>query len=436
VTEHVPPQNLEAEAHVLGAMLLSPGAIGAVSDIVQADDFYRDSNAKIYRAALTLHGRGEPVDAITLTDHLDAQGELEQVGGRVKLYELAALVPATANAAHYARIVHETATLRGLIRAGSEIARLGWERPGETEKLVEQAEGLVYELANHRRHAQAVDLPGEVERVYGELVALQEAGPRDLVGLPSGLHDLDVMTRGFRPGDLTVIAARTGVGKSALALYVGLKLATAAVPVAFFSLEMSETELIMRAISLRSGISHDRLERADLTPEEWRKVADACEWLVTAPITLWTDGSIRPSRVRSDVRKWRSQHPGDAVVIVDYLQLLTPDDRSDSRATDVAQISRTLKTTAMETGAHVIALSQLRRPVTQNDRPHLHELRESGAIENDSSVVVLIHRTDEKPGEAELIVAKNRHGRTGVVNVAWNGERMRFSNLLREVKAA
>src|SRR5436305_8808018 len=202
----VPPQNLEAEESVLGAMMLSPGAIGAVSEIVDAGDFYRESHAKIYRSALALYAKGEPVDAITLTDQLEERGELDDVGGRVRLHELAALVPATANSAHYARIVREMATLRGLIRAGGEISRLGWERPGEAGDLVDQAEQIVFDLSQQRVTGEFTHIDLLLKESFERITALYEAGV-DVTGTPSGYKDLDRLTSGFQPGNLIIIAA-------------------------------------------------------------------------------------------------------------------------------------------------------------------------------------------------------------------------------------
>src|SRR5213595_31363 len=219
-----PPQNLEAEESVLGAMLLSPGAIGAVSEILDAVDFYRESHAKIYRAALALYAKGEPVDAITLTDQLEERSELEDVGGRVRLHELAALVPATANASHYARIVRETATLRGLIRAGGEISRLGWERPGEAGDLVDRAEQVIFDLSQQRVTGEFTHIDQLLKESFERITSLYEAGA-DVTGTASGYRDLDRLTSGFQPGNLIIIAARPSMGKSALALCMATNLA-------------------------------------------------------------------------------------------------------------------------------------------------------------------------------------------------------------------
>src|SRR5690349_17705939 len=238
-----PPQNLEAEESVLGAMLLSPGAIGAVSEVLDAGDFYRESHAKIYRAALALYAKGEPVDAITLVDELEERSELEAVGGRVRLHELAALVPATANAAHYARIVREMATLRGLISAGGEIARLGWERPGETGDLVDQAEQVSFDLSQQRVSGEFTHIDQLLKESFERITTLYEAGA-DVTGTPSGYRDLDRLTSGFQPGNLIIIAARPSMGKSALALCMAANMAVRqGIPVGMFTLEMSKSEV-------------------------------------------------------------------------------------------------------------------------------------------------------------------------------------------------
>ena len=238
-TAPVPPQNLEAEESVLGAMLLSPGAIGAVSEVLDAGDFYRESHARIYRAALALYAKGEPVDAITLVDELEERGELEEVGGRVRIHELAALVPATSNAAHYARIVREMATLRGLIRVGSEIQRLGFERPGETAALVDRAEQSVFELSQARVTTEFTHIESLLKESFERITQLYEAGV-DITGVPSGFRDLDRLTSGFQPGNLVILAARPSMGKSALGLCMAANLAVRSeTPCALFTLEMS-----------------------------------------------------------------------------------------------------------------------------------------------------------------------------------------------------
>ncbi|MDQ3992844.1 MAG: replicative DNA helicase, partial [Actinomycetota bacterium] len=235
-TALVPPQNLDAEESVLGAMMLSPGAIGAVSEVLDAGDFYRESHARIYRAALGLFARGEPVDAITVADELEERGELEQAGGRLRMHELARLVPATANAGHYARIVREMAILRGLIHAGGEVARLGWERPGDAAELVDRAEHIVFELSQEQVSSEFTHIEELLKESFERITMLYEAG-EEVTGVPSGFRDLDRLTSGFQPGNLVIVAARPSMGKSALALCMAANLAVRKqVPVALFTL--------------------------------------------------------------------------------------------------------------------------------------------------------------------------------------------------------
>ncbi len=306
----VPPQNLEAEESVLGAMMLSPGAIGAVSEILDAGDFYRESHAKIYRAALALYAKGEPVDAITLTDELEERSELEDVGGRVRLHELAALVPATANAAHYARIVHETATLRGLIRAGSEISRLGWERPGETGDLVDRAEQIVFDLSQQRVTGEFTHIDQLLKESFERITALYEAGV-DVTGTPSGFRDLDRLTSGFQPGNLIIVAARPSMGKSALALCMAANLAVRhGVPVGLFTLEMSKAEVTQRLMCSEAKVESQRLRTGKLAPDDWPRLTAACDKLAKAPIYVDDTGSINMMEIRSKARRLKSRAPG------------------------------------------------------------------------------------------------------------------------------
>src|SRR5437764_5711859 len=263
----IPPQNLEAEESVLGAMMLSPGAIGAVSEILDASDFYRESHAKIYRAALALYAKGEPVDAITLVDELEERGDLDDVGGRVRIHELAALVPASANAGHYARIVREMATLRGLINAGSEISRLGWERPGEAGDLVDKAEQVVFDLSQARVTGECTHIDELLTEGFERITALYEAGA-DITGVPSGFRDLDRLTSGFQPGNLIIAAARPSMGKSALGLCMAASLAGRhQTPVAIFTMGLSQSEVTQRLMCCGAKGESNRPRTRKLGPD-------------------------------------------------------------------------------------------------------------------------------------------------------------------------
>src|SRR5436305_3534476 len=392
----VPPQNLEAEESVLGAMMLSPGAIGAVSEIVDAGDFYRESHAKIYRAAVALYAKGEPVDAITLTDQLEERSELEDVGGRVRLHELAALVPATANAAHYARIVHETATLRGLIRAGGEIARLGWERPGETGDLVDQAEQILYDLSQQRVTGEWSEIEELLKESFERITQLYESGV-DLTGTPSGFRDLDRLTSGFQPGNLIIGAARPSMGKSALALCMAANMGVRKnIPVGIFTLEMSKSEVTQRLMCSEAKVESQRLRNGKLAPDDWPRLTAACDKLAKAPIYVDDTGSINMMEIRSKARRLKSRHPDLGLIVVDYLQLMSSGVSAENRVQEVSQISRSLKILARDLDVPILALSQLSRAVEQrhDKRPILSALRESGSIEQDADLAIFIHRAE------------------------------------------
>jgi replicative DNA helicase len=387
-TAPVPPQNLDAEESVLGSMMLSPAAIGAVSEILDAGDFYRESHAKIYRAALALYARGEPVDAITLVDALEERGELEDAGGRDRIGELAALVPATANAAHYARIVHETATLRGLIRAGQEIARLGWEREGETIELVDRAEQLIFELSQSRVSSEFAHIEALLKESFERITALYEAG-EEVTGVPSGFRDIDRLTSGFQAGNLIIIAARPSMGKSGLALCMAANIGVRKeLPVALFTLEMSKSEVTQRLMCSEAKVESQRLRSGKLAADDWPRLTAACDKLAKAPIYVDDTGSITMMEIRSKARRLKSKEPNLALVIVDYLQLMTSGSNPENRVQEVSQISRNLKVLARDLEVPVIALSQLSRAVEQrhDKRPILSDLRESGCLPGDTRV--------------------------------------------------
>jgi replicative DNA helicase len=437
MTAPVPPQNLEAEESVLGAMLLSPGAIGAVSEIVDAGDFYRDSHGAIFRTALTLYGKGEPVDAITLIDALEERSELEAVGGRSRVHELAALVPATANAAHYARIVRETATLRGLIRVGGEIARLGWDRPGETPDLVDRAEQIMFELSQQRVSSEFSHIETLLKESFERITALYEAGA-EITGVPSGYRDLDRVTSGFQPGNLIIVAARPSMGKSALALCMAANLGVRhETPVALFTLEMSKAEVTQRLLCSEAKVESQRLRSGRLAADDWPRLVAAGDKLMKAPIYVDDTGSITMMELRSKARRLKSKLPTLGLIVVDYLQLMTSGSSAESRVQEVSQISRQLKVLARDLELPIVALSQLSRAVEQrhDKRPILSDLRESGSIEQDADIVAFVYRDEyyneesDQQGLAELIVAKHRNGPTDAVKLSFLKRYAKFADL-------
>ncbi|MBD0338696.1 MAG: replicative DNA helicase [Thermoleophilia bacterium] len=433
----VPPQNLDAEESVLGAMMLSPGAIGAVSEILDAGDFYRESHAKIYRAALALYAKGEPVDAITLVDELEERGELEDAGGRTRIHELAALVPATANAGHYARIVREMATLRGLIRIGGEIAHLGWERPGETDDLVDRAEQILFELSQSRVSGEFSHIEDLLKESFERITALYEAGA-ELTGTPSGFRDLDRITSGFQPGNLIIVAARPSMGKSALALCVAANVAVRhEIPVALFTLEMSKAEVTQRLMCSEAKVESQRLRTGKLAADDWPRLTAACDKLAKAPIFVDDTGSITMMELRSKARRLKSREHDLGLIVVDYLQLMTSGTNPENRVQEVSQISRQLKVLARDLDVPILALSQLSRAVEQrhDKRPILSDLRESGSIEQDSDVVMFIYRDEyyneesDQQGLAEVHVAKHRNGPTGSEKLSFLKRYAKFADL-------
>jgi replicative DNA helicase len=433
----VPPQNLDAEESVLGAMMLSPGAIGAVSEVLDAGDFYRESHAKVYRAALGLYARGEPVDAITLVDELEERGDLEGSGGRERIHELAALVPATANAAHYARIVREMATLRGLIRAGGEVSRLGWERPGDAQELVDQAEQIVFELSQSRVSTEFTHIESLLKDSFERITALYEAG-EDLTGVPSGFRDVDRITSGFQPGNLIIVAARPSMGKSALGLCMAANIAVRhQLPVALFTLEMSKSEVTQRLMCSEAKVESQRLRSGKLAADDWPRLTAACDKLAKAPIYVDDTGSITMMEIRSKARRLKTQEPTLSLIIVDYLQLMTSGASVENRVQEVSQISRQLKVLARDLDTPVLAMSQLSRAVEQrhDKRPILSDLRESGSIEQDADLVFFIYRDEyyneesDQQGLAEVICAKHRNGPTATEKLSFLKRYAKFADL-------
>jgi replicative DNA helicase len=434
----VPPQNLEAEESVLGAMLLSPVAVGTVSEILDASAFYRESHAKIYRAALALWGKGEPVDAITLADELDGRAELEEVGGQARVAELAALVPAASNVEHYARIVKEMATLRGLIRAGQEIVRLGQEREGEVTDLVDRAEQIVFELGQQKVTSDFSHIQVLLKESFERITHLYEAGA-EITGVPTGYKELDLLTSGFQPGNLVILAARPSMGKSGLGLCMAANLGVRhQTPVALFTLEMSKAEVTQRMMCSEAKVESQRLRTGRLAPDDWPRLTAACDRLMKAPIYVDDAGATTIMELRSKARRLKSREPGLGMIIVDYLQLMASDRNVESRVQEVSQISRALKVLARELEVPILAMSQLSRAVEQrhDKRPILSDLRDSGSIEQDADLVMFIYRDEyylgeesDQQGIAEVILAKHRNGPTGMVKLSWLRRYAKFADL-------
>jgi replicative DNA helicase len=447
-TAHVPPQNLEAERSVLGAMMVSAASLDPVfADVrLATDDFYRERHRVVYDAVKALYQRDEAVDALTVTEHLTQTGRLEDAGGRAEVQSLPDQVPAPGNARHYAGIVKQNALLRRLLAAAQEIQRSVHDREGEPQYLAEHAERLLFEAA-HREQAGDFKQLNEVLLSEVNRLELLASGDASVTGTPSGFVDLDSITGGFQPGNLIVIAARPGMGKSGAVINIADHVAREKrKPVAMFSLEMSEMEIAQRMIASRSRIPSDKLRKGNIK-QDWTRVLRAGNELEKA--RLWIDDSsdlgildLRAKARRLHASESAGDGEGLSLIIIDYLQLMRADDPRANRVEQVGQMSRGLKILARELEVPVIAVSQLSRAPEQrtgkDKRPILSDLRESGNIEQDADIVAFIYRDEyyddesEDAGIAELIVRKNRHGPTDTVRLAFKEPFASFSNLARE----
>jgi replicative DNA helicase len=436
---YVPPQNLEAEESVLGAMMVAETAVASVIvDVhLRDEDFYRQRHRIIFNAIHSLHSRGEPVDALTVTEQLTNLGELAEAGGKEFVSSLASTVPVAGNAEHYARIVKANAMLRRLLEASHKIQTSVRERAGEPRDLVEQAERMMFEVAHDTASQDFASITEILERETTRLEELSE-GKRELTGTPSGFADLDRITGGFQPGNLVIFAARPSMGKSAMVANMADFVAVEKKqPVAFFSLEMSETELAHRFLACRASIGGDKLRKGQVK-NDWSRILKASNQLESAPIWIDTSADLSILELRAKARRLYSKAGGLGLVIVDYMQLMRPDDPRISRVEQVGSISRGLKLLANELHVPVLALSQLSRAPEQrpDKRPMLSDLRESGNLEQDADVVCFIFRQEfyepenqDVAGLAEIIISKHRNGPIGKVELAFQAPYPRFRNL-------
>jgi replicative DNA helicase len=458
----VPPQNLEAEESVLGALMVSDVAVNPV--FVDArlvdEDFYRERHRIVFRAIKTLHDRSEPVDALTVSELLRQQGELAEAGGQEAVSQLASTVPAPGNAGHYARIVKQNALLRRLLRAAGDIQRMVHGREGEPKDLAEQAEALLFKVAHEEQAEDFHKLSEILDREVSKLEDLA-TGNAEVTGTPSGFDDFDQITGGFQPGNLIILAARPGMGKSGFVANIAEHVAVKEKrPVAFFSLEMSESELAQRLIAKRARIPSDKLRKGKVGERDWAKVLKVCNDLEQSPLWIDESSDLGGLDLRAKARRLHSQeiasgNGGLALIIIDYIQLMRPEDMRANRVEQVGQMSRGLKILARELKVPVIALSQLSRAPEQrtgrDKRPILSDLRESGNLEQDADLVAFIYREDyyknfgddevddaereELKGIAELIVRKNRNGPIDTVRLVFQEQFASFRSLSRADRA-
>ncbi len=432
----VPPQNVEAEKSVLGSMLIDEEAIGAAIEILDEAWFYEEAHRQIFRAMLELYNQRKNVDLITLSDKLKSDGILEGVGGVTYLSLMIDCVPSSANVEHYAHIVKEKGILRRLIKNATHIIAESYESHGNVEEVVDDAERLIFEVADLKQRQKSVHIKDLVKKSIETLDYLYQR-KQHVTGIATGFERFDQMTSGLQDSDLIIIAGRPSMGKSALAVsiaeYAGIDHKKG---VAIFSLEMSKEQLVQRMLCSQARVDAHKVRSGFLSPSDWPKLTSAAGKLSESKIFIDDTPSISALELRAKARRLKANHD-IALIILDYLQLMRSTIQSDSRQQEISEISRSLKALARELSTPVIALSQLSRAVEsrQDHRPQLSDLRESGAIEQDADLVVLLMReeyynpTEANKGIADVIIAKQRNGPVGTVKLAFIKEYMRFENL-------
>ena len=435
----VPPHSIEAEQAVLGGLMLAPESWDRVADRLNEDDFYRKDHRLIFRAIGDLSGKSMPYDAVTLGDWFQAQNLTEQVGGTTYVIELANSTPSAANITAYADIVREKSVLRQLIDAGTEITGDAFQPEGRSsQELLEVAEQKVFHIAEAgaRGRKGFVQMRTAVKEAF-QILHQRSENRGSVTGLPTGFIDLDEMTAGLQPSDLIIVAARPSMGKTALAVNMAETVAMRAKKaVAIFSMEMSASQLAFRLISSLGRINQQHLRTGDLAEEEWPRVTNAITLLSDAKIFIDDTPALSPGELRARARRLKREHDL-GLIVIDYLQLMQVPGTKENRATEISEISRSLKALAKELNIPVIALSQLNRSLEQrtDKRPMMADLRESGAIEQDADVIMFIYRDEYynpdsgEKGVAEIIIGKQRNGPTGAVKLAFLGQYTKFENL-------
>jgi len=435
--DRLPPQDVPAEQSVLGGMLLSKDAIADCVEVLKGVDFYRPAHESIYEAVLDLYGRGEPADAVTVADELTKRGDLARVGGQAYLHQLISAVPTAANAGYYAQIVAERAILRRLVEAGTRIVQLGYAQGGgDVEDIVNAAQAEVYAVADKRGGEDYAVLGDILEMTVDEIeVASGKSG--EMTGVPTGLTELDQLTNGLHPGQMIVLAARPAIGKSTLGLDIARSAAIRHnMASVVFSLEMGRTEITMRLLSAEAKIQLQHMRKGTMREDDWTRLAATMGKVSDAPLFIDDSPNMSLMEIRAKCRRLKQRH-NLKLVVIDYLQLMSSGKRVESRQQEVSEFSRALKLLAKELDVPVVAISQLNRAAEQrgDKRPQMSDLRESGSIEQDADIVILLHREEayekesQRAGEADLIVAKHRNGPTATIVLAFQGHYSRFTNM-------
>ncbi len=436
--DKVPPHNIDAEQSVLGALMLDNSAIAKVARFLRPEDFYLASHQVIYETILELEENGQAADLVTVTERLRRKGELEKVGGTTYVATLTGVSPTAANAEYYARIVEEKALLRNLIHLATRIAGMGYEGSEDAERLMEEAEKMLLELGSRRTSAVFTEIKDILLDTFKHLEFLYKHKGK-ITGVPTGFTDLDQLCHGLQPGDLIIVAGRPSMGKTSFGLGIGYHAARQTQkPVVIFSLEMSKEQLVQRMLCAEAMVDQHRLRKGFISEEDWAELAKKAREMAKLPIYIDDSGVLTFRQIRSKARRMQMEK-GLGLVIIDYLQLMQGNRRAENRQQEIAEISRSLKGLAKELNVPVLALAQLSRSVEQRQdkRPIMSDLRESGSLEQDADVVMFIYRDEyynkqsEKLGIAEIIVAKQRNGPTGTVELAFLKEYTKFMNLAR-----
>ena len=437
IIDKVPPQNIEAEMAVLGSMLLDRDATSLAIELLDASSFYRDAHKKIYSAIIKLFDENKAVDLITVVEELKKTNALDDIGGPAYLTNIASSVPTSANISHYAKIVKEKFILRNLINAATHIVSECYSTSQDADNLVDKAEQIIFDIASKKVESKSVPLRDIIKSSIETIDNLYQR-KENITGLASGFRDLDMRTAGLQRSDLIVIAGRPSMGKSALATCIAEHIGVVEKkPVAFFSLEMAKEQLVQRLLCSHARVDAHKVRTGFLSQADWPRLVTAAGKMSEAPIYIDDSPGISVMELRAKARRMKAQHDIQLIVL-DYLQLMQGPARSDNRQQEISEISRSLKALARELNVPVIAISQLSRAVEQRSdhRPQLSDLRESGAIEQDADLVILLLReeyynpTDENKGMAEIIIAKQRNGPVGSLNLTFIGEYMRFENLV------
>jgi replicative DNA helicase len=448
--DRLPPQNLEAEQSVLGAILIENGALNKALEVITEADFYRESHRRIFGAVLELFDRGEAIDLVTVAEQLGRNGDLEAVGGNAYIASLASQVPTAANIIYHSKIIREKALLRELLRSSTDIAAKVYEEGDEADDLLDFAERSIFEISDRRMKGMLVSLKDVVKDSF-EMIEKLYAKKEAVTGVASGITDMDLMTTGFQDGDLVIIGGRPSMGKTALALNIAEHVTVDnKEPVAVFSLEMALEQLVLRLLCSRAKVNSNNVRQGKVEKSDWNKLTTAAGQLMDAPLFIDDSSNINVLEMRAKARRLKMEH-GLSMIIVDYLQLMRGRMNFERREQEISDITRSLKALAKELKVPVVALSQLNRGVElrTDKRPSLSDLRESGAIEQDADIIIFLYRdyvyrikeatNDDQKRNAndlknigELIVAKQRNGPTGIIKVSFLDYCTRFQNLSRD----